>query len=365
MFGLGRKEFIMLKTKNIFDKAISYKETNSGKINKASLLKRIALGVSLSIAAIASWDVAVNLTNIKHVADMVDYKAHNNAQINNYSTFKSKMEAVPYSEADFNRDLSIFKATYIDGNETFRKAISYGDGLDAILLLKYTYTDPVAYLKEMSFVNQESVDNLNGDNLRSTLNSEKIQRITDKYKINGPSYSEDLQTSKLVKSLFVVMNSDLNIAANNTYAPIYGNFERLLNEHEINKNIYLWTSAFIKVKLGKISTSEYQAEQDKINGDVATNIETLKTYYKNGDMDKLKEVFRLGNAFTSVVVDQSLKENAHIGEPLSALVMSYLDKNYNYRQNIAESAKTYQKLSGSLNPEKESLYDKDDFFLWH
>lgn len=355
----------MLNTKNIFEKNVSYREASKSKINKASLFKRVALGVALSIAAVSSWDMAVNLTNIKHVADMVDYKVYNNAQINNYSTFKPKMEAVPYSDADFNRDLNIFKLTYIDGNETFRKAISYGDGLDMLLLLKYTYTDPVAYLKEMSFLNQESVDNVNGDNPTSKLNAEKIQRITDKYKINGSSYSEDLQTSKLVKSLFVVMNSDLNIAANNMYAPVYGNFERLLSEHGINKNMYLWTSAFIKVKLGKISATEYQAEQDKINRDVATNIETLKTYYKNGDMDKLKEVFRLGNAFTSVVVDQSLKENAHIGEPLSALVMRYLDNNYNYRQNIAESAKKYQKLSGSLNPEKESLYDKDDFSLWH
>lgn len=357
----------MLKTKNIFYRTISYAKTNSSKINKASLLKRVALGVSLSIAAIASWDVAVNLTNIKHVADMVDYKVYNNAQTNNYSNFKSKMEDIPYSDTDFNRDLNIFKAIYIDGNESFRNTIGYGDGLDAILLLKYTYTDPVAYLKEMSFVNQESVDNLNNHNPRSKLNAEKIQRITDKYKIksDGFSYADDLQAKKRAKSIFVVMNSDLNIAANNTYAPIYGNFERLLSEHGINKNMYLWTSAYMKVKLGKISSKEYQSEQDKIDRGVALNIETLKQYYKNGDFDKLREVFRFGNAFTSVAVDQSLKENAHIGIPISALLMTYFDNDYDYYDTMQEGAKAYQKMTGTLTPEKESLYGKDDFILWH
>lgn len=357
----------MLKTKNIFDKNVGYKEASKSKINKASLFKRVALGLALSITAVSSWDIAVNLTNIKHVADMVDYKVYNNAQINNYSTFKSKMEAVPYSDADFNRDLNIFKLTYIDGNETFRKEISYGDGLDAILLLKYAYTDPVAYLKEMSIVNQESVDDLNGDNARLKLNAEKIQRIKDKYKIksDGFSYSEDLQVKKRAKSIFVVMNSDLNIAADNTYAPIYGNFERLLSEHGINKNMYLWRSAYIKMKLGEISSKEYQSEQDKIDREVALNIETLKAYYKHGDLDKLREVFRLGNAFTSVTVDQSLKENAHIGAPISALLMTYFDNNYDYYETIQQGAKEYQKMTGTLTPEKESLYDKDDFFLWH
>lgn len=355
----------MLKTKNIFDKTIIYTEASKTKINKVSLFKRVALGVALSIAAVSSWDMAVNLTNIKHVANMVDYKIYNNAQINNYSTFKSKMEAVPYSDADFNRDLSIFKATYIDGNETFRKAISYGDGLDAILLLKYTYTDPVAYLKEMSFVNQEPINDLNGDNPRSIFNAERIQRITDKYKISGASHSDDLQASKLSKSLFVVMNSDLNIAANNTYAPIYGNFERLLGEYGINKSMYLWTSAFIKLKTGKISAKEYQSEQDRIDREVALNIETLKAYYKHGDLDKLREVFRLGNAFTSVAVDQSLKENAHIGFPISAMLMTYFDNNYDYYETIQQGAKAYQKMTGALTPEKESFYDKDDFILWH
>ena len=357
----------MLNTKNIFDKNVSYREASKSKINKASLFKRVALGVALSIAAVSSWDMAVNLTNIKHVADMVDYKVYNNAQINNYSTFKSKMEAVPYSDADFNRDLNIFKLTYIDGNETFRKAISYGDGLDMLLLLKYTYTDPVAYLKEMSFLNRESVDNLNGDNPSSTLNAEKIHRITDKYKIksDGFSYSDDLQIKKRAKSIFVVMNSDLNIAANNTYAPIYGNFERLLSEHGINKNMYLWRSAYIKMKLGEISSKEYQSEQDKIDREVALNIETLKAYYKHGDLDKLREVFRLGNAFTSVTVDQSLKENAHIGFPISAMLMTYFDNNYDYYETIQQGAKAYQKMTGTLTPEKEYFYDKDYFHLWH
>lgn len=378
----------MLKTKNKVEFETKTKSLNHT-IKRKSILKTIAMGFAMIVGSIAAYDVAITASNIKHTTFIVDYKVANDAKLNDYSTFKKMISAVPYSDADFKRDLLTFE--YIYGykgsdNPAFQKAFMFnkGDGvsLNRIMSVNMKINNPIAYYSELELLTRNHSEKEVFDNNKYPEFNKKIQEV---YKKNT-KHKADLNDVRLMKSVYS------NFILNDTFyyksdKKMYDNLKQILIENGFDGQTFFIDKSYIKNINDVIKKTNYDYNSPEIkkvykqNDEVVNSInQRVKTYYENGNYDKLKELFKIGNAFAHITVEDPVRKmagNYVLGTPIYMTIDYMMNKkdvdeedvneeDVNEEDNpIINQAKFYEKYFGNLTPEKEKYYKEGyDYILF-
>ncbi|EPP7234083.1 hypothetical protein ACTOJ1_001002 [Shigella flexneri] len=368
----------MLKTKNKVEFETKTKSLNKN-IKRKSILKSIAMGFAMIVGSIAAYDVAITATNIKHTTFIVDYKVANDAKLNDYSTFKKMISSVPYSDADFKRDLLTFE--YIYGykggdNPAFQKAFMFDKGvgvsLNRIMSVNMKIDNPIAYYSELEMLTRNHSEKEVFDVNKYPDFNKKIQEV---YKKNT-NYTADLNDVRLMKSVYsnFILNDTFYYESNKK---MYDNLKQLLIENGFNGQTFFIDKSYIKnIKDVKKKTNyDYNSPElkkvYKENNEVVDLInQRVKTYYENGDYDKLKELFKIGNAFAHIAIVDPVNKmagNYVLGTPIYMTIDYMMNKNDVDEEDnpIINQAKFYEKYFGNLTPEKEKYYKEGyDYILF-
>ena len=368
----------MLKTKNKVEFETKTKSLNKN-IKRKSILKSIAMGFAMIVGSIAAYDVAITAANIKHTTFIVDYKVANDAKLNDYSTFKKMISAVPYSDADFKRDLLTFE--YIYGykggdNPAFQKAFMFDKGvgvsLNRIMSVNMKIDNPIAYYSELEMLTRNHSEKEVFDVNKYPDFNKKIQEV---YKKNT-NYKANLNDVRLMKSVYsnFILNDTFYYESNKK---MYDNLKQLLIENGFNGQTFFIDKSYIKnIKDVKKKTNyDYNSPElkkvYKENNEVVDLInQRVKTYYENGDYDKLKELFKIGNAFAHIAVVDPVNKmagNYVLGTPIYMAIDYMMNKNDVDEEDnpIINQAKFYEKYFGNLTPEKEKYYKEGyDYILF-
>lgn len=359
----------MLKTKSK-----SVFETRSTSVNKSiykkSKLKKMIMGFAMMVGSIAAYDVAITATNIHHINSTISYKVENNAKLDNYSYFKEQMSAVPYSDADFKRDLLTFEYMYGykgGDNPAFQKASHFtnGDGimLKTMLSLNSNYNNPGLVYSELNNItkNHSEKEVFNYDKYPEF--NEAISKVYNTDKKYNKSF-DDINMRKQM-STYLMISVDNNAQ---TKRNVYNNLSELLAENGFNKDIYFPDEGYLKRKNEASDKYGYGSEEvkkvDQENIEIINQLnKDIKHYYESGNYDKLRELFKIGNSFRHVVAINPVDEvgnNYNIGIPVYVM-LDYMINNTDPMSNVISQAQYIEKNWGSMTKEKEGYYEKGYF----
>lgn len=360
----------MLKfgTKSLFSQKTSTAEKS---VIKRKTWKPLVIGALCLFGGFATYDVAITASNIAHVNKMIDYKIANNASLDNYSSFKARVMAVPYSDAQFKKDLNTFEYMYGykgTDNAAFNqymwpdRPIGSDVELNAMLQMNARVDNPGELYKDIyNFTKGRDVKEMTDGRKYSFY--EGINAIHNKHK----PYEKVLGDPEMMKAI----RGNMSLSASYTYLhserKIYDNLSKLLAEQGFNAQAYFPAKENVKkidAVLGKPDSPEKKAIYENYGNQVDKNNKALRAYYEKGDFKKLRELFKIGNGFSKVVVSDyidSIKNDYNLGYSFSSYL--YQDEMLG-TTNFLKPAELYSKYTGSLTPEKEKIYKKDIFDIW-
>jgi len=359
----------MLKTKNKVEFESRSKTLNQN-IRKRSKLKKMVIGFAMMISSIAAYDVAVTATNIHHINSTINYKVENNAKLDNYNYFKEQMSTVPYSDADFKRDLLTFEYMYGykgGDNPAFQKASNFkkdsGIMLKAMLSLNSQYANPGLVYSELNNITKNHSEKEVFDYDKYPELNQKISQVYEKDKIYKKTF-DDVNMRKQMSTYFMI-STDYNAQ---TERHVYDNLGKLLVENGFNKDIYFPDKDYLKKKNDAYKQYGYNSKEEKrVDEENIEIINTLnadiKHYYETGNYDKLRELFKIGNSFRHVVAIDPINEvgnNYNIGLPVYTILDYAINKN-DPMDKVISQAQYVEKNWGSLTKEKEEYYNKGYF----
>lgn len=361
----------MLKTNNKVKFETSSKSSNQTIIKK-SILKRLAIGFVMVIGAIAAYDVTVTSTNIYHINSIINYKVENNAKLDNYSYFKEKMSNVPYSDADFKRDLLTFEYMYDykgADSPTFQKASNFkkGDGvmLKTMLSLNTQYNNPGLVYSELNNITKNHSEKEVFSYDKYPEFNQKISQVYEKNKKYKKTF-DDINMRKQM-STYLMISTDYNAR---TERNVYDNLGKLLVENGFNKDIYFPDKDYWEKKNDAYKKYGYSSKEvEKVNEENKEIINKLnrdiKYYYESGNYDKLRELFKIGNSFSHVVAINPVDEvgsNYSIGIPVY-MMLDYMINQSNLEpfDKIISQAQYVEEKLGGLTSEKEEYYNNGYF----
>jgi len=361
----------MLKfgNKTLFNQKIARSEKS---VIKRKTWKHIAAGVLCLFGGMATYDVAVTASNISHVNKMVEYKIADNASLDNYSSFKARVMAVPYSDAQFKKDLKTFEYIYgYKGNENvvFKhymwrdRAVGSNVELNAMLVMNVRFDNPGELYKDIyNFTKGRDVKEMTDGR-----ENDFYGKINDIYNQHIP-FKKVFNNAQMMKSIRANMSLGSSYSYIHSESKMYDNLSQLLVEQGFNPQSYFASKEDVrKVEsiIGLSTSAENKVIFENYAHQVDKNNRDLRAYYEKGDLKKLRELFKIGNGFSKVVVSDyidGMKKDYNIGYSFS----SYLYQNESLGTiNFLKPAELYSKYTGSLTPEKEKIYKKDILDIWY
>ncbi len=352
----------MLKTKSMFGQKYAHIKVSKNKIAKNSWLKRIALGVGLTVAAITSWDVAlINTYSIK-ISNIAEYKVHNHNVLTEYESFKKQIDSVPYSDAQFNYDLKTLDYLYgHKDNVIYRKIVnSRGGGrgynINSMIINGFKYKDQNENYERLLQATKGLPDSELKDVPVSVFETmERTIKPEDDPDTARKFISGSLRLSNIYGSLGP-MNSDNQ--------EIYNNMNSYLKEKGFSENILLIDPKIAYNRKKLTSTSEgvnkyfhdVELSANKANSEI-------EKYYKSGDKEKLRKLLQMARAFSYVMVEQPMdyvnKKNLENNLISSVLFDEIYDVSLMF-----DGARFIAKAKGEYTPDNAIYYD-DMFALYY
>lgn len=320
------------------------KTKTNHKINRR-LKKSILLAFVAPFIFTTGWELSVVASQVVQVNNIIEYKTNYYSQLENYKTFKTKIDEVPYTDSQFKEDLRLFGNLYMqDGNTTFNHLFSDNKGLNSILQMKYRYTDANKTLESIAY-------NVKGLSTSEAMKKKSVIYLYDDQKINDKKDLEKFRNS-------VLMLSSNASEFGSVYAGdvIFNNLAKLLTEKGYDPNTYfinqkLWKE-YRNIKNRNQANNFYENE---IIGNYNKQIEQIKVYYKNGETKKLREIFKIGHGFSQLLIDIPLENKNRDTYFRGNSISTY--NNYITFDQIVQLSQKYDSLKGTETKEKEKYYN--------
>lgn len=342
----------MLKTQNIF--STKFKNTSSILKFKKSFTKKIAAVIFLTAFAMVTWDLSVINTGAIKMDNIATYKINHYNSLIDYSNFKKEINNFVYTDNDFNKDLTTFKYLYEHkDNPIYEQMVNYNSNnyaskFASIMVFQNKYTD----------VNQKYQNLLNQSKNMKFNNGEDINSYSYIFSSDKPLKNDTIKFNKYISSSLRLGNNYTNygkgLSAN---SKIYENMQLLLEENGYNKNILFLPPSFLKSKdsqYKKDKGNEYKRiiEEYKQNSD-----QYMLSLYKNGDMAKLKKLFKISKAFNYILVEKIIDDNKN-NIDYAIPITSIIGNEIGYRSfDLYEEMVLLQKIKGQGNSEKFDYYE--------
>lgn len=368
----------MILTKN---KAL-FKNNTKNTFKKRSLIKKSLIGSSILFCALLSWEASVTLTNSINISNRIDASITHFSNLGNYENFKSKINSIPYSDKEFERDLKLFGYIF-ENNDIPLMKMKYGSYevrnfmIDRVVL-KNENIDKIftPIIFEANKFRNDKIDYKNYNNERYS-NFHNLTSLN--YNINEDKILDYRSASLRLNG---VLGKQLIIDDK-----IYENIRQLIKEKGFSEDLlYLGKDKQIEYTkaLSKVIGSEesYKSKHDyeealnkvdyKFTGEKKESLDKIKEYYKNGDYQKLKDLFRVLNGFSYIVVDEIKNKNKfeEYGVRPSLLVEAGLQKigiinenDYLFKRYYINDAKRVAKIKGTYNKESKKYYDGKEWVI--
>ena len=348
------------------------KTINSSKIKKLykkplSKIKKALLTIAVISGLFVAGNAVIFSSDVIKTSNLVKEKIEYYNNLNSYNNFYKAMEAVPYTEADFKKDLSLFEYLYVNNNAVSDKVFNTKEvGFYNFTEMKLKYLDRQEFfpqfLKETSSMNYS--DNDNGYNPYQKARIYK-ELLNDKnggvVKFNRILSSTFMMGSNNHLINYPLIKDELNNIRQYTLskgfsADLYSVPTSLISKNLEEEKIYNDKNEFAK---SKESREKFFEEKKRIG---EYNMKTLLNYYKNKDYDKLREVFKIGNAYSKVMIENAPTlerkglyfNNMNVG--ISGYISGYIDP--------SEFVSKYSEMQGLVNQENRQYYENMNLFYW-
>lgn len=353
------------------DKAI-----NSSKIKKLykrplKKMKKALFAIVVISGLFVAGNTVILSSDVVKTSNLVKEKIEYYNNLNSYNNFYKAMEAVVYTEADFKKDLSLFEYLYVNNNAVSDKVFKTKEvGFYNFTEMKLKYLDRQEFfpqfLKETSSMNY-SDNNPNDNNgynpykkagiYKELLNDKnggvvKFNRILSSYFMMGGN-NHIINYSLIKDELNNIRQYTLSKGFS---ADLYSVPTSLISKNLEEEKIYNEKNEFAK---SKESREKFFEEKKRIG---EYNMKTLLNYYKNKDYDKLREVFKIGNAYSKVMIENAptLEKKGlyfnNMNEGLSGYISGYIDP--------SSLILKYSEMQGLVNQENRQYYENMNLFYW-
>lgn len=357
----------MILTKEKTIKSSKIKTCYKKPFNK---MKKSLFTLAIASGLFVAGNTVIISSDVVKTSNLVKEKIEYYNNLNSYNNFYKAMEAVSYTEADFKKDLSLFEYLYVKNNAVSDKVLNTKEvGFYNFTEMKLKYLDRQEFfpqfLKETSLMNYS--DNISDNNSYNPYKKAGIYKelLNDK---NGGV----VKFNRILSSQF--MMGDNNHLIN--YSLVKDELNNI-REYSLRKgfsaDLYSVPTALISKNLeeekrynenrdfGKSRESrERFFEEKKRIGEY--NMRTLLSYYNNKDYDKLREVFKIGHAYSKVMIENAptlerkgLYFNNMNGD-ISGYISSYMD--------ISPLVLKYSEMKGLVNQENKQYYENMNLFYW-
>lgn len=353
------------------------KTINSSKIkklyNKRPLkkMKKALFAVAIVSGLFVAGNTVILSSDVVKTSNLVKEKIEYYNNLNSYNNFYKAMEAVPYTEDDFKKDLSLFEYLYVNNNAVSDKVFNTKEvGFYNFTEMKLKYLDRQEFfpqfLKETSSMNY-SDNNPNDNNgynpykkagiYKELLNDKnggvvKFNRILSSYFMMGGN--NHVINYPLIKD---ELNNIREYTLSKGFsADLYSVPTNLISKNLEEEKIYDQNRDFEK---SKESRERFYEEKKRIG---EANMKTLLSYYKNKDYDKLREVFKIGNAYSKVMIENAptLERKRlyfnNMNKGLSGHISGYI--------NLSPLVLKYSEMQGLVNQENRQYYENMNLFYW-
>lgn len=348
----------MIKTKDLFKKKLD-SQSKINNIAKLSLAKKMMISAILSVVAVASWDIAVLSSDVVKINKIADYKVNHYKALSDYSNFKSQIDNVSYTDAQFNKDLKVLDAIYNHPNNVVYNKVmrnvsqNYGSFLGMLVVGdgKYinqenTYNHLLSITKDISQTEMNNPDSNINKEFNETFNMNKVGKDN---RYAGALSEMKMSVSYAGFSEGITLNKKL-----------YENMNSYLKEEGFGENI-LFISPELALSRGDRSKDIKDFyEQVRMSTQKANS--ELESIYRSGDKDKLRKLLQMSYAFKyliSVQIVETINNVGHIQIPYLYQIIGNSDNGY----GLANSVKWITQMKGDYTPEN-SLYYNDDYFFW-
>lgn len=178
------------------------KTKTNHKINRG-FKKSILLAFMIPFIFTTGWELSVVASQVVQVNNTIEYKTNYYSQLENYKTFKAKIDEVPYTDSQFKEDLRLFGNMYMqDENITFNHLFGENKGLNSMLQMKYRYADANKTLESIAY-------NARGLSASEAVKKKSVIDLYEDLKINDKKekvYYRNGETKKL-REIFKIGHS--------------------------------------------------------------------------------------------------------------------------------------------------------------
>lgn len=330
-------------------------------------MKKTLFAIAIVSGLFVAGNTVILSSDVVKTSNLVKEKIEYYNNLNSYNNFYKAMEAVPYTENDFKKDLSLFEYLYVNNNAVSDVVFETEKvGFYNFTEMKLKYSDRQEFfpqfLKETSSMNYS--DNNNDYNPYKKTGIYK-ELLNDK---NGGI----VKFNKILSSTFMLgsnnhlinyplIKDELNNIREYTLskgfsADLYSIPTNLISKNLEEEKTYKENREFAKSK----ESRERFFEEKKRIGDA--NLKALLSYYNNKDYDKLKEVFKIGNAYSKVMIENAptLERKGlyfnNMNGGVSGYMSGYID--------ISPLVLKYSEMIGLVNKENKQYYENMNLFYW-
>lgn len=375
---------ILTKNKTVLN------EKHKTKFKKSSFIKKSIIGGAILFSAIFSWEVSVTLTNSINISNRIDASIDNFAGMNNYDNFKTRINNTPYTEQQFQRDLKLFGYIF-ENNNTPLMQVKYGKYelynfmIDRIVL-KNENIDKTF----LSMINESN--KFKNENIDITAFGNK--KYSNFFKPTSFYSSENEKIKSTYRSALFRFNGDHPsmgdaVLIDNT---IYENIRKLIKEEGLSEDaLYIgkdkrkeYMKALAKVMGGKESyknEGEYMKALDKLDYDFykekTESLNKIKEYYKNGNYEKIRRIFKVLNGFSVLIFDDIVNKNNFetygvrpsyiVEEKMKDLGLIEKDKydedSESFKKYYIDDARKVAKIKGTYNQESKKYYNGEKWLM--
>lgn len=347
------------------------KTINSSKIKKLyknplNKMKKALLAIAIVSGLFVAGNTVILSSDVVKTSNLVKEKIEYYNNLNSYNNFYKAMEAVPYTEADFKKDLSLFEYLYVNNNAVSDKVLKTKEvGFYNFTEMKLKYSDRQYFFPQ--FLKETSEMNINKYSSNKTYSSIGIYKelLNDKnggvVKFNRILSSTFMMGSNNHIINYPLIKDELNNIREYTLskgfsADLYSVPTSLISKNLEEEKIYNENNEFVK---SKESREKFFEEKKRIG---EYNIKTLLSYYNNKDYDKLREVFKIGNAYSKVMIENAPTlekkglyfNNMNVG--ISGYISGYIDP--------SPLVLKYSEMQGLVNKENKQYYENMNLFYW-
>lgn len=320
------------------------KTKTNHKINRR-LKKSILLAFMVPFIFTTGWELSVVASQVVQVNNTIEYKTNYYSQLENYKTFKTKIDEVPYTDSQFKEDLKLFGNMYMqNGNITFNQLFSEDKGLNSMLQMKYRYTDANKTLESIAY-------NVKGLSTSEAMKNKSVVDLYEDLKINNKKDLDKFRNSALMLSSNA--SEFGSVYAGNV---IFNNLGKLLTENGYDPNTYfIDQNVWKEYRQIKNRTQANDFYENKIIGNYNKQIEQMKVYYRNGETKKLREIFKIGHSFSQLLIDIPLESKNRDTYSGGDSISTY--NNYITFDQIVQLSQKYDDLRGTETKEKDKYYN--------